>query len=145
ARTRTNRMTELTEPSRVHSRQRNLITAEAQVAWMSCVRGRLDDLCATTLRCEGQRRIREDWRFAMTVATSTLLGRPLWYELMTSDMKAAEGFYKTVVGWTTTPFEGAAQPYTMFNRGADVPIGGVMTKPDAVKAPPFWAMYIGVP
>ncbi len=29
----------------------------------------------------------------MTVATSTLLGRPLWYELMTSDMKASEAFY----------------------------------------------------
>ena len=39
----------------------------------------------------------------MAVATSTLLGRPVWYELMTSDMKAAESFYKTVVGWTTEP------------------------------------------
>jgi hypothetical protein len=33
----------------------------------------------------------------------------------------------------------------MFNRGGDVAIGGVMTTPDDVKAPPFWAMYIGVP
>ena len=38
----------------------------------------------------------------MTVATSTLLGRPLWYELMTTDLKAAESFYGNVVGWTTT-------------------------------------------
>ena len=52
----------------------------------------------------------------MAVATSTLLGRPLWYELMTTDMKAAEGFYRTVVGWKTSPFDGAGQPYTMFNR-----------------------------
>jgi predicted enzyme related to lactoylglutathione lyase len=81
----------------------------------------------------------------MTVATSTLLGRPLWYELMTTDMKAAEAFYRTVVGWTTSPFEGAGRPYTMFNRSGDVPVGGVMTKPDEVKAPPFWAMYVGVP
>ncbi len=43
----------------------------------------------------------------MTVAVSTLLGRPLWYELMTTDMKAAEAFYKTVVGWTSAPFEGS--------------------------------------
>jgi predicted enzyme related to lactoylglutathione lyase len=64
---------------------------------------------------------------------------------MTTDMKAAEGFYKTVVGWTTSPFAGAAHPYTMFNRSGDVPVGGVMTKPDEVKAPPFWAMYVGVP
>jgi len=81
----------------------------------------------------------------MTVATSTLLGRPLWYELMTTDMKAAEAFYKTVVGWNTSPFEGAGQPYTMFKRSGDASVGGVMAKPAEVKAPPFWAMYVGVP
>ncbi|HZA35904.1 MAG TPA: hypothetical protein VE505_13290, partial [Vicinamibacterales bacterium] len=52
-------------------------------------------------------------RFAMTVTASTLLGRPMWYELMTTDMKAAEAFYTTVVGWTLTPFDGSPQPYTM--------------------------------
>ena len=81
----------------------------------------------------------------MTVATSTLLGRPLWYELMTTDMKQAEAFYRTVVGWKTAPFDGANHPYTMFNRGGDVSVGGVMAKPAEVKAPPFWAMYIGAP
>lgn len=81
----------------------------------------------------------------MPVASSTLLGRPLWYELMTTDMKAAEAFYRTVVGWKAAPFEGAGQPYTVFNRSGDVGVGGVMTRPDEVKAPPFWAMYIGVP
>src|SRR5262249_14191561 len=81
----------------------------------------------------------------MTVATTTLLGRPLWYELMTTDMKAAEAFYRTVVGWKTSPFEGSGQPYTMFNRTGDVPVAGVMTKPAEEKAPPFWAMYVGVP
>jgi uncharacterized protein len=81
----------------------------------------------------------------MTVATSTLLGRPLWYELMTTDMKAAEAFYRAVAGWKASPFAGAGQPYTMFNRGADVPVAGVMARPAEVKAPPFWAMYIGVP
>jgi predicted enzyme related to lactoylglutathione lyase len=81
----------------------------------------------------------------MAVATSTLLGRPLWYELMTTDMKAAEGFYQDVVGWKTAPFEKARHPYTMFNRSGGASIGGVMTKPPEVQAPPFWAMYIGVP
>src|SRR5829696_7533681 len=81
----------------------------------------------------------------MAVATKTLLGRPLWYELMTSDMKAAETFYRTVVGWKTEPFEGAGKPYTAFNRSGEVSVGGVMTKPDEMKAPPFWAMYVGVP
>ena len=36
----------------------------------------------------------------MTVTVSSVLGRPLWYELMTTDMKAAESFYRKVVGWS---------------------------------------------
>ena len=81
----------------------------------------------------------------MAVASPTLLGRPVWYELMTSDMKAAESFYKTVVGWTAAPFGGASHPYTQFSRSGDVSIGGVMNTPSEVKAPPFWAMYVAVP
>jgi predicted enzyme related to lactoylglutathione lyase len=64
---------------------------------------------------------------------------------MTTDMQSAESFYTSVVGWKTTPFEGAGLPYTMLNRGGDVPVAGVMTRPDEVKAPPLWAMYVGVP
>jgi predicted enzyme related to lactoylglutathione lyase len=81
----------------------------------------------------------------MTVEVSTLLGRPLWFELMTSDSKAAEKFYKNVVGWTSAPFEQSPQPYTMFNRSGDIPVGGVLKTPEGMNAPPFWAMYIGVP
>jgi predicted enzyme related to lactoylglutathione lyase len=81
----------------------------------------------------------------MTVAASTLLGRPLWYELMTTDMKGAEAFYRTVVGWTSAPFEGSPQPYTVFNRRGQIPVAGVMARPQAMNAPPFWAMYVGVP
>jgi uncharacterized protein len=81
----------------------------------------------------------------MTVATSTLLGRPLWYELMTTDTKAAEAFYKTVVGWTSAPFEGSPQPYTTFSRSGQVPVAGLMARPQGMNAPPFWAMYVGVP
>ncbi len=69
----------------------------------------------------------------MTVATSTLLGRPLWYELMTTDMKAAETFYRNVVGWTSAPFEGSPQPYTMFNRSGQIPVAGLMTRPDGTE------------
>jgi predicted enzyme related to lactoylglutathione lyase len=67
---------------------------------------------------------------------------------MTTDMKAAESFYKTVVGWTSEPFAGASHPYTALNRsGADgnVGIGGIMERPAEMKAPPFWAMYVAVP
>jgi uncharacterized protein len=81
----------------------------------------------------------------MTVAVSTLLGRPLWFELMTTDMKGAESFYRAVVGWTSVPFDGAPQPYSMFSRETEVPVAGVMDRPQGVDAPPFWAMYVGVP
>src|SRR5688572_28871670 len=81
----------------------------------------------------------------MSTATSTLLGRPLWYELMTTDKAAAEAFYQNVVGWTAAPFEGSPQPYSTFNRTGHLPVAGVMNRPEGMNAPPFWAMYIGVP
>jgi predicted enzyme related to lactoylglutathione lyase len=81
----------------------------------------------------------------MNVAASTLLGRPLWYELMTTDIKGAEAFYKTVVGWTAAPFAASPQPYIVFNRGKEVPVAGLMARPEDMKAPPFWAMYVGAP
>src|SRR5262245_43018140 len=81
------------------------------------------------------------------MTASPMLVRPLWYELMTSDLGAAESFYKTVVGWTTAPFEGSPMPYTMWMRGS-VPVGGAMTLPAEVKSagvPPHWMMYVGTP
>jgi predicted enzyme related to lactoylglutathione lyase len=42
----------------------------------------------------------------------TLLGRMLWYELLTTDMKGAETFYSAVVGWRAAPSEGSPQPMT---------------------------------
>jgi predicted enzyme related to lactoylglutathione lyase len=77
----------------------------------------------------------------------SVLGRPLWYELMTTDMAAAEAFYKPVVGWTTTPFGDLGMPYSMWTRPDGVPAGGVMNLPDELitrKVPPHWMMYIGV-
>ncbi|MGQ0737286.1 MAG: VOC family protein, partial [Acidobacteriota bacterium] len=82
------------------------------------------------------------------MTASPLLGRLLWYELLTTDMKGAEDFYQAVVGWSVTPFEGSPMPYHMWMRGGQVPVGGVMTLPDEVKAqgvPPNWMMYAGVP
>ena len=41
-----------------------------------------------------------------------------WYELMTSDTKAAGKFYSDVVGWTTKEMSsGEGQQYTTFNLG----------------------------
>ena len=58
----------------------------------------------------------------MTAAASSVLGRPLWFELMTSDKAAAEGFYKAVVGWTTTPFKESPQPYRCSSATAEYPL-----------------------
>ena len=80
----------------------------------------------------------------MATTVSSVLGRPLWYELMTTDMNAAEKFYRNVVGWASAPFEGSPQPYTMFKRSGDVPAAGLMNRPDGMNFPPFWAMYVGV-
>ena len=81
----------------------------------------------------------------MTTAVSTLLGRPVWYELMTTDTAAAETFYEKVVGWTSAPFEGSPNPYTVFKRSGDVQVAGLMKRPDGMNMPPFWAMYVAVP
>jgi len=81
----------------------------------------------------------------MTTAVSTLLGRPVWYELMTTDPTAAESFYDKVVGWTSAPFQGSPEPYTIFKRGGDVQVGGLMKRPEGMNMPPFWAMYVAVP
>jgi predicted enzyme related to lactoylglutathione lyase len=77
---------------------------------------------------------------------ASVLGRPLWYELMTTDLAAAEKFYTAVVGWTTSPFEGNPMPYTMWMRG-QAPVGGAMALTDDMTAggvPPHWMMYVGV-
>jgi predicted enzyme related to lactoylglutathione lyase len=71
-------------------------------------------------------------------------GRVLWYELLTSDMKAAEKFYSNVVGWTVAPFEGAPQAYDLWMRDGNQSVGGVMTIPQGMNFPPHWEMYVGV-
>jgi uncharacterized protein len=71
-------------------------------------------------------------------------GRIVWYELLTTDMKAAEKFYSTVVGWTVQAFDESPQPYDMFVRGGNTPTAGVMTIPEGMNFPPHWEMYVAV-
>jgi predicted enzyme related to lactoylglutathione lyase len=80
----------------------------------------------------------------VAVTGSSVAGRVLWYELMTTDTKAAEAFYTKVVGWTVTPFEGAAQPYDIWTHSGDQMVGGVMKIPEGMNFPPHWGMYVGV-
>jgi predicted enzyme related to lactoylglutathione lyase len=77
---------------------------------------------------------------------SSLNGAFVWYELMTTDPKAAEGFYRDVLGWT---MQDAGMPdfaYTILHVG-ETPIGGLMgTPPEAAAAGarPGWIGYIAV-
>ena len=73
-------------------------------------------------------------------------GRFVWYDLMTSDLDGAVDFYTRLVGWSTTPWDGEGDPYTMWTNNG-VPLGGVMLLPEeaqAVEAPPHWMAYVTV-
>jgi len=76
--------------------------------------------------------------------TESNTGRFVWYELMTTDPKAAIAFYTEVVGWKTQPWENGE--YTMW-MGSQGPLGGAMVLPEAAKkmgAPPHWMANVQV-
>ena len=73
--------------------------------------------------------------------------RFVWYELMTSDPDAAEGFYRAVVGWRMADAGQPGMRYTILSAG-DRGMGGLMALPaEACEAGarPGWLGYIGVP
>src|SRR5271156_1778489 len=72
----------------------------------------------------------------------------VWYELVTSDAKAAEVFYRGVVGWDADVQAGLTpgEPYTILKAGK-VPVAGMMAMPKEFFASgnkPGWIGYIGV-
>ena len=71
----------------------------------------------------------------------------IWYELMTSDLAAAERFYGAVLGWRTRPAaEGSPLDYRIFGTGAADVAGLMAISADAAAAGmrPRWLGYIGV-
>ena len=81
------------------------------------------------------------------MSDDSLLGRFVWYELLTSDPEAATRFYTELIGWGTAQWEGGSEPYTMWTND-DTPIGGVISLPEVAKqagAPPHWLAYLGTP
>lgn len=69
-----------------------------------------------------------------------------WYDVMTTDTKAARKFYSDVVGWTADDMSGSGHDYTVFNTH-DQGVAGLMTVPEeAAKhgARPAWMGYIAV-
>src|SRR3954468_10998220 len=73
-------------------------------------------------------------------------GRFIWHELMTSDPKAAEQYYRDVVGWTAETWGGGNHDYTVWLANG-TRIGGMMQLPPeaaAMGAPPAWTGYLEV-
>ena len=73
-------------------------------------------------------------------------GKFVWYDVMTTDTKAAEKFYTKVIGWDAKDSGIPGASYTLLSAGATM-VGGLMPIPeDARKAgvPPAWMGYIGV-
>ncbi len=73
-------------------------------------------------------------------------GSFVWYELMTSDKKAAETFYRDVVGWGAEAAPVPGVDYTLLTAGS-TPAAGLMTIPaeaGANGAKPGWIGYVGV-
>ena len=74
----------------------------------------------------------------------TTQGAFVWYELMTTDMAAAEAFYTDVVGWTAADSGMAGMDYTLFKMGERM-VAGSMTLPQdaaAMGVPPCWTGYV---
>ena len=77
---------------------------------------------------------------------STSQGTFVWYDLMTTDTKAAESFYRSVVGWSAADSGMGDRSYTILSAGS-TGVGGLMPIPDASTndgGEPMWSGYIAV-
>ncbi|WDR03892.1 VOC family protein [Devosia algicola] len=70
----------------------------------------------------------------------------VWYDVMTTDVAAAERFYSAVIGWTAADSGMADTKYSILRDG-DTMVGGIMPIPDEIArhgVPPAWMGYVGV-
>jgi uncharacterized protein len=70
----------------------------------------------------------------------------VWYDVMTTDVTAAETFYKNVVGWDIKDSGMPDRTYMILSAGETM-VGGLMPIPEdarAMGAKPAWMGYIGV-
>lgn len=75
---------------------------------------------------------------------SEICGRFSWFELLTSDVVAAQRFYTETFHWSTKTVDPGTGPYTMFVKGDGEPVSGLFTLSDEMKGvPPHWTSYIG--
>lgn len=69
-----------------------------------------------------------------------------WYELMTTDLAAAEAFYAKVIGWTAKDSGLGSHPYTVLSIG-ETAVAGAMALPQPLRdagVPPHWIAYVRV-
>jgi hypothetical protein len=74
------------------------------------------------------------------------LGRFVWYELLTTDMRSAAAFYAGVVGWAAKDASSPELAYTLLTAG-DTPVVGLMDLPEEgvrMGATPRWLGYVAV-
>lgn len=71
----------------------------------------------------------------------------VWYEVMTTDTKAAEKFYASVVGWQMADAMMPDRSYTILSMGENMVAGLMAVPPDAAKmgVGPAWMGYVSVP
>ncbi|MGQ9371345.1 VOC family protein [Azospirillum sp. ST 5-10] len=77
---------------------------------------------------------------------SSVQGRFVWYELMTTDATAALAFYRDVVGWDGRDAGMPGMAYTILSAG-EAAIGGLMDLPEEARAAgarPGWIGYVAV-
>lgn len=78
--------------------------------------------------------------------TAAATGKFVWYDILTTDPKAGEAFYKSVMDWNVRDAGMPDRTYSVLSVG-DVQVGGLMpVPPDALKMgmKPTWMGYIGV-
>src|SRR5262245_10638020 len=71
-----------------------------------------------------------------------LPGKFVWFELVSKDPKAAQAFYRDVLGWTVQAFPMGDQSYEMIYAG-DTMIGGYAA-PKSDRQAPHWISYVSV-
>lgn len=69
-------------------------------------------------------------------------GKFCWYELMTTDVPAAERFYASVVGWSTRDSGMPGMNYTLAYAGETQAAGIAELPPEAKGMPPAWMGYV---
>ena len=67
----------------------------------------------------------------------------VWYELLTSDVEAAQAFYADVVGWTIADSGMTGMRYLLAQVGARSVAGMMTFPPDCPSGPPAWLCHIG--